>query len=322
MADQAEVVQSPEERLMALMGDGDEVDVVPTRGDEDAPEDDEPKGESETNEEVESEDSDDDSQEQPEEDGTLKLTHNGKEVEVPIAEAKKLAQQGYDYTQKTQALAADRKAVENYAHAIKAQEQILQQQAATQAAFIKEIAQIENVNAQLAQYDQVNWNELSDSDPVAAQKHWITKTQLENKRVQLHNEINQKQQQLTQHQAQMQEARLAEARAELLKAFPDWSAEKAAAFRDTAKSIGYTDQEIGGIVDPRLIKLLDLANEGLKFRNRKPATENKVQGKPPVVKPGAKDTKAASRTDYANTRQQLKKTGNADLAAKLIERML
>ena len=323
MADQAEAAQSPEDRLMALMGDGDELNIIPNRDDEEeAPEDDAPQGESETNEDAEGEDLEDDSQEDSSEEGTLKLTHNGKEVELPVSKVKDLAQQGYDYTQKTQKLAEDRKSVENYAHAIKAQEQALQQQAQTQAAFIKELAQLENINSQLAQYDKVNWNELSDQDPVTAQKYWIAKTQLENNRVQLGNQINQKQEQLTQQQAHAQEARLAEARAELLRAFPDWNAEKAAAFRDTAKSIGYTDQEIAGIVDPRLVKLLDLANEGLKFRNRKPATENKVQGKPPVIKPGAKDPKAANRTDYANSRQQLKKTGNADLAAKLIERML
>mgnify|MGYP006315908463 CR=1 FL=1 len=221
MADQAEAVQSPEERMLAFVGDNGTLDAIPDKYA--------------------------DSQEQTEEEGTIVLTHNGKDVEVPIAEAKALAQQGYDYTQKTQKLAEERKQVENFAHAVKAQEQNLKLQAETQAAFIKEIAQVENINTQLAQYEKVDWNALSDSDPVSAQKHWIAKTNLENRRTQLHNELNQKHQKLQEQRAQTNQARLAEAEAALLKAIPDWNADKANDVTGAARHYGASDEAIGNL---------------------------------------------------------------------------
>lgn len=325
MADQAEAVQSPEERMLAFVGDGGTLDAIPDKyadEEETEPQDAEPEAQGE---EVDGEETEGDSEEQAPEEGTLILNHNGKDVEVPIAEAKALAQQGYDYTQKTQKLAEERKQVENFAHAVKAQEQNLKLQAETQAAFIKEIAQVESLNAQLAQYDKVDWNALSDSDPVSAQKHWIAKTTLENQRTQLHNELNTKHRQLQEQRAQANTARLAEAKAALLKAIPDWNAEKANDVTGAARHYGASDEAIGNLDqngEAWMILALADAAKYRKLQAQKGNVTNKVQGKPPVVKPGAKDTKSAARTDYANIRQQVKKTGSGDLAAKLIERML
>lgn len=326
MADQVETAQSPEERMLAFVGDNGTLDAIPDKyadDEEEAEPQTEPQeaqGSEEASEETEA-----DSQEQTEEEGTIVLTHNGKDVEVPIAEAKALAQQGYDYTQKTQKLAEERKQVENFAHAVKAQEQNLKLQAETQVAFIKEIAQVENINTQLAQYEKVDWNALSDSDPVSAQKHWIAKTNLENQRTQLHNELNQKHQKLQEQRAQTNQARLAEAEAALLKAIPDWNADKANDVTGAARHYGASDEAIGNLGqngEAWMILALADAAKYRKLQAGKGNVTNKVQGKPPVVKPGAKDTKAASRTDFANTRQQLRKTGDQNLAAKLIERML
>lgn len=326
MADQAEAAQSPEERMLAFVGDGGTLDAIPDKYADDEEEAEPQEAEPEAQgEEVEGEETEGDSEEQTPEEGTLILNHNGKDVEVPIAEAKALAQQGYDYTQKTQKLAEERKQVENFAHAVKAQEQNLKLQAETQAAFIKEIAQVENVNAQLAQYDNVDWNALLDSDPVSAQKHWIAKTTLENQRTQLHNELNTKHRQLHEQRAQANTARHAETKAALLKAIPDWNAEKVNDVTGAARHYGASDEAIGNLDqngEAWMILALADAAKYRKLQAQKGNVTNKLQGKPPVVKPGAKDTKSANRTDYASARQQLKKTGDANLAAKLIERML
>ena len=325
MADQVETAQSPEQRLMALMGDGNELDIIPSTDDDEPAEVEAESTESE-GETTEGDETEGDSQEDsPEDEGTLTLTHNGKDVEVPVAEAKALAQQGYDYTQKTQKLAEERKQVENFAHAVKAQEQNLKLQAETQAAFIKEIAQVENINTQLAQYEKVDWNALSDSDPVSAQKHWIAKTNLENQRTQLHNELNQKHQKLQEQRAQTNQARLAEAKAALLKAIPDWNADKANDVTGAARHYGASDEAIGNLDqngEAWMILALADAAKYRKLQAGKGNVTNKVQGKPPVVKPGAKDTKSAARTDFTNAREKLRKTGDQNIAAQLIERML
>lgn len=51
-------------------------------------------------------------EEEAEEDATVVLKHDGKEVTLKQSEVVELAQKGFDYTQKTMALAEDRKAVE------------------------------------------------------------------------------------------------------------------------------------------------------------------------------------------------------------------
>jgi hypothetical protein len=73
------------------------------QGEEEAPEESE-------GEEVEQSEGEDDEEQQDE--PTFKLKHEGKEVELPQSEVVDLAQKGFDYTQKTMAVAEERKAVE------------------------------------------------------------------------------------------------------------------------------------------------------------------------------------------------------------------
>lgn len=298
--------QSIEDRLMNVLGDEPEEEqelAEPT--DEDV--------------EVEAEADDEEVEAEP---IRLKLKRGEEEVEVDLEEARNLAQQGYDYTKKTQEVAEQRKQVEMFAQAVKAQEQALQQHVALQQAFIKDIAKVESINEQIAQFDQVDWQSLSDSDPVQAQKFWIQYQTLQNKRTQAQNEIAQKQQRLQYETSQRNEMVLAQAKAELLKTFPDWNAEKAQELREAGKSYGYTDKELSAVTDPRTVKLLADAAAYRKLQAEKSSVSKKVQGKPPVVKPGAKDTNAVAKTRRSEMRQTLKKTGRMEDAAELIERML
>lgn len=315
MADQAEVEQSAQERMEALLSDGllDEQEEEVVQEAEEA--------EIQT-EDAEAETEGDDSEEETAPPGKLKLIRNGEEIEVDLEEAKNLAQQGYDYTQKTQKLAEDRKQVEAYVQALKAQEQNLIQQAEMQQAYIKEIAKVESLNEQIAQFEGADWNAISDADPVQAQKLWIRYQQLQNDRAKAANEIQQKHTQIQQQRELQAQARLEEARAELLKAIPDWNEDTAKGIRESGKAYGFTDQELSGIVDPRMVRVLADVTAYRKLQASKGAVTQKVQGKPAVVKPGTKDVQAVNRSRNAEARQQLRKTGDQNIAAKLIEAML
>jgi len=115
----------------------------------------------------------------------LKLKVNGEEVEKPLDEVVALAQQGLDYTQKTQQVAEQRKELEVYAEQIKMQEQAFQEQMQLNNVLIEDVAKITALDQQLNQYANVNWQELSDSDFVEAQKHFFTYNQLQQQRSQL-----------------------------------------------------------------------------------------------------------------------------------------
>src|SRR5210317_736589 len=119
MSDQA-IEQSPQSRLEAMLGDIQddaamqiEEETVEVEAEAEEPTDveeeveDSEDEEPETEDEVEDEDSD---EEQPVQ--SVKLKVNGEEIEKPIDEIVALAQQGLDYTKKTQEVAEERKAVE------------------------------------------------------------------------------------------------------------------------------------------------------------------------------------------------------------------
>lgn len=308
--------QSVEDRLVGLLNaeDPESEEDREERQSED-PED----GETE---EVEDKETDDDSKEEPEPVTKLTLTRNGEEIEVDIDEAKNLAQMGYDYTQKTQKLAEERRHVEVQTQALKAQEEALKQSVQTQQAFIKDIAKVTSIDEQIAQYEAVDWNALSDNDPVQAQKLYIQYQQLQNKRTQTLTEIQQKKQYLDQQAEIQNQSRLEKARTELLEAFPNWGADMAREIRESGKSYGFSDDELSTVVDPRMVKVLHEAAQYRKLQAQKGAVDKKVTGKPAVVKPGAKDSGASVKTKDNQLRQQLKKSGRYQDAAALIERTL
>ena len=137
MSDQV-AEQSPQSRLEAMLGDSIQTDVkeldVPEQPVEEPQEEaevptDETSEDTDAEPTEESEEPEAEEEEQSEEDevpAILKLKVNGEEVEKPLEEVVALAQQGLDYTQKTQQVAEQRKELEAYAEQIKMQEQAFQ----------------------------------------------------------------------------------------------------------------------------------------------------------------------------------------------------
>lgn len=315
MSDQ-DVSQSAEARMMALL---DAEDAF--REEEEQPEvpQEEPEVEEETEEVEEEQETEDSEEEQPS--ATVKLKVNGEEIEKPLDEVVALAQQGMDYTQKTQKVAEERKQVEAYAQALQAQEQSFQQQVQLQQALIQDIAQITALDQQIEQFNQVNWQALSDSDPVEAQKLFFQYNQLNQKRQQMANQLGGKQQQLQQEQAKYLQQKVQQGAEVLAKEIPGWSSEKATEIRNGAKEYGFSDEELSQVIDPRHVKVLHDALQWRKLQANQPA-KNKVAQAKPMVKPGSKDTKQANTAAVKQTQDMLRKTGKQEFAQKLIERML
>lgn len=281
-----------------------------------------PQDDEETTQAAEQEEEEDSEEEQSDEPQTIRLKRGDEEVEIDLEEAKNLAQMGFDYTKKTQEVAEQRRQVEQYAQAVQAQEQQFRQQVEMQQAFIQDLAKAESLNSQVQQYEQLDWNMLSDQDPVQAQKLWFQYQNLQGQRTQAYAEIKEKQNQMQQQQEQQYQAHLQQAMVKLKEEIPDWSDNKRLEIRDAGKSYGFNDQELSSVIDPRMVKVLADAAAWRKLQAEKGNVTNKVSSKPPVIKPGAKDTKRAARADFAKERSALKKSGDSNLAAKLIERML
>lgn len=296
--------------LDAEEGEVPEVEEVPKVEDEAA---------EEPTEEPEEETEDEDEESQPQ--ATVKLKVNGEEIEKPLEEVISLAQQGLDYTQKTQKVAEERKVLEDYAQTIKVQEQQLQQQVQTQHALIQDIAQLTAVDNQLAQYQQVNWAQMSDDDPVQAQKLFFQYNQLQTQRGQMANTLAQKQNQLDQDKAQRNQQLIQQGKEALARDIPGWNENMAREIFLSSKDYGFTDLEVSMVIDPRIVKVLHDAIQWRKLQAN-PTARQKISQAKPIVKPGAKDTKQQANSQTKTMREQLRKTGNSDLAQKLIENML
>jgi hypothetical protein len=326
MSDQV-AEQSPHSRLEAMLGDSVESDVKPPEPqDEEEQTPLEAEAEPSENEEEATEESPDDQAEEEEQSedevpAILKLKVNGEEVEKPLDEVVALAQQGLDYTQKTQQVAEQRKELEDYAKGIQAQEAIFRQEVELQNVLINEVAQITSLDQKLAAYQNVNWQQLSDNDFVEAQKLFFTYNQLQQDRNQLVSQFEAKKQEVVQKQTQLLSEKIAKGKEILAKEIPNWSPETNQALLSTGKDYGFSDAELNSIVDPRHVKVLHDAMQWRKLQKNS-TVKNKISNAKPVVKPGAKDSKSEANSNHRNLREQLRKTGKSDAATKLIENML
>jgi hypothetical protein len=327
MSDQV-AEQSPQSRLETMLGDSIESDVKPPEL-QDEEEQTPLEAEAEATEEVESEEATDEPDEEVEEEeqsqdevpAILKLKVNGEDVEKPLDEVVALAQQGLDYTQKTQQVAEQRKELEAYAESIKAQEQAFQEQMQLNNVLIEDVAKITSLDQQLNQYANVNWQQLSDNDFVEAQKLFFTYNQLQTERSQLVSQFEAKKQQVVQKQSQLMAEKIAKGKEVLAKEIPNWSPETNQALLSTGKDYGFSDAELNSIVDPRHVKVLHDAMQWRKLQQNS-TVKKKVSSAKPVVKPGSKDTKAEANSNHRQLRESLRKTGKSDAAQKLIENML
>lgn len=322
MSDQVQSEQSPQSRLEAFL-DGDVSNDIPVNLDAEEEKviedventETETEDEEATDEEVVEEDSE---EEQP----YLKLKINGEEIEKPLEEVISLAQQGADYTKKTQEVAEQRKALEEYAQTIQVQEQQLKAQAELQQALFGELAQITAIDQQLADFQAIDWNQLSENDFVEAQKLFFTQNKLQTQRSQLVQQLEAKQQQLTQAQQKALNERIAKGKEILAKEIPNWSPDTSKAIISAGKEYyGFSDEEMSSVIDPRHVKVLHDAMQWRKLQQNS-TVKNKVSTAKPVIKPGAKDVKKQVGSDIQKARESLRKSGKSEYAQQLIERML
>jgi len=329
MSDQA-IEQSPQSRLEAMLGDiqeeatqepileePQEVEEEEETTDVEEEVEDSYDEEPEIDDEVEEEDSE---EEQPVK--AIKLKVNGEEIEKPLDEIVALAQQGLDYTQKTQQVAEQRKELESLQEQIIAQQHELQQGAQLSGALVEDVAKITSLDQQLAQYQNVDWQRLSDSNVVEAQKLFFQYNQLQQERSNAVSQFEAKRQQALSQQQQIIADKVQKGREQLAKEIPNWSQETTQEIVSVGKEYGFTDNELNAIIDPRHVRVLHDAMQWRKLKSKNSVTKKKVASAKPVVKPGSKDPSKVANSNVTKIREQLRKSGKSELASKLIENML
>lgn len=249
--------------------------------------------------------------EQPEaeaEDDDELVEIEGKSYRVP-KELKDMVLMHKDYTQKTQAVAEQRRSVEERAQALEQREQALG------ASFEKAVA-FREVQNKLAQFEALDWNALVDADPAQAQKLTIAYQQLQREAQAKYAELQQTHAQVEQLTAQQRQQMLAEAEKDLRARLPDFGPQTAEQIRKAAQEhYGIKAEELDDLVDARHAHILHDAMKWRELQAKQPAAMRKVAEAAPAIKPQAAAQKP--RINQAAV-DRLKKNGRVeDLAALL-----
>ena len=216
---------------------------------------------------------------------------DGKVYKVP-AEVKPYLLRQADYTKKTQEVAEQRRILES-------QRQEIEKHVQLQQATFQEAAKVAAMDEQIAQFNQVDWANLNQQDPVKAQELMFQFIQLKDQRNAVAAQINAKMQQKAFEDQQSFAKKLEESEAILQRDIPNWSPAVEKQLYDTGVNMGFSDQELRMIAaEPRIVKLI-YAQHRL----------NQLEKQSNVAKPGIKPVTVikskgqAGRKDLADMNQ-------------------
>jgi hypothetical protein len=261
------------------------------------------------NEVVEGDGSEEDGEPQPVEPELVDVEYEGKVHKLP-PELKDALLRTADYTRKTQEVAELRKATE-------ARQAEVDRAYQTSQEVIEARAVIHNVDSQLKQYENVNWQQLEDQDPMAAMSHWRQFQMLKEQRGQVAQYLDKTQAEMSEKLAQETDKRLRETRAFAEKEIPGWTPDvdvKIVGFAE--KELGFTREQLRAQINPAVYKTLHLAMIGAEAIKRTTTPPKQQQPAPqPLTKVTARANPVAGLDDSLPASEWLKRR-NAQLARK------
>lgn len=234
------------------------------------------------------------SQEQTEEDEEVEI--GDKKFALPKSAAEKLKAERLmqsDYTRKTQEVAETRKAVE-------AERDHVRHEREQQQQYVKEVAKVHALDDQLAEFEKVNWSELSQSDPALAQQLDFQRRDLERKRNEAETAVTQKQQQHALAEQQATAKQIQEAEAYVKREIPGWTPELGAKINQFAQAQGVKmDQSFARavIAHPALIKIMHDAQMFQQLKAKQTAPSKPAPPPAPVTRVSAARASAAKDPD-------------------------
>lgn len=274
---------------------------------EEAPEEDKPEATEEDAQEPEAEakEADEDTEE---------VEFDGEKYALP-KKLKEAFLRQQDYTVKTQEAAAVRKAAEDKAQFLEAREQLM-------AAVHEETAELRSLQKQHEQYEALNWEQLYNADPGQAlrlrdQRDDIAR-KIEATKVALNTKAQTSEQMRSMHLAKQIEL----GRAELIRRVGAITDTDRQGVAQQAAAMGFTEEELGRITDPRLMHaLVELTRLKAKAQAGQQIAQKKVAAAKPI-KPVARTAPQTQRdSSMALAREKLRKTGRGEYAERIFNQM-
>lgn len=198
-------------------------------------------------------------------------TQSGEAFKVTERELRDGYMRQQAFTQSTQALGEERRQAQARINA----------QFEEVRAFAGEIGALHAVNAQLAQYDTLDWDALRTSDPVQFQTLSIEQMRLQHKANTLQQAYQQKAGQRQAEQAGAARESREKGLARLQKDIPGFDANKVAELRSYAVGLGFAAGALDNVHDPLEVLLLHKAQQWDALQAKKPDVANKLKALPP-----------------------------------------
>jgi len=268
-------------------------------------------------------DDDDDSDEATIDYYTVKVA--GEDVDVSADELIAGYQRGGDYTQKTQALAADRKAVDGERQQFAQASQELSEMRAHLATRLQMADEMLQTGAG---EPEPNWDQLRDDDPM---EYMVQRDQFrdrQEKQRQVQEERAALQAQHTAATQQQWAAHLQNEHAALLERIPEWRDNDVAAKEKSdvityAQRSGFSEQELSQASDSRAISILRKAMLFDALQNETPKAKVKVKNAPRMVRAGRPKSKAEkSSRRQADKLSRISQTKGRDSMDAAVEYLL
>ncbi|WP_049732855.1 hypothetical protein [Rhizobium ecuadorense] len=216
-----------------------------------------------------------------------------------------------DYTRKTQEVAEQRKAVEaKQAEAAAAYQ--------TSQDVIEARAHVINIDNQLKQYEDVNWQQLEQEDPMAAMSHWRQYQQLQQQRGQVAQYLDKTQNELSEKAKQATAGRLRETREFAEKELKGWTPDLDNKITEFAtKDLGFTVDGLRDAYTPQVYKTLYLAHIGhLALQKQTAAPKPAQTATQPLNKVTARANPPFAGLDDRLTADEWLKRRNAQVSKK------
>jgi hypothetical protein len=238
----------------------------------------------------------------------------GEEVEVELDELINGYQRSKDYTQKSQALAEQRKAIE-------AEREHLEQVKQERMAYAQKLKALDSFLSQQNKGEDLEV--LKETDPIGYAVKVAEQSQREKQLAVVRAEQQRIAQQQQAEQQQSLQNHLKAESEKLTSVIPELATPKGDAIRkeirEYAKSVGWSDQELASVYDHRAVLTLYKAMKFEQLQKGKPETLKKVQQAPKMLKPGTSTPDTKSSQDK-QVMQRLRQSGKVRDAAAAFER--
>ncbi len=302
------------EALEAILGNAFPMPGDPPRGAAKASEEPEEKRESapdQASEELTADDIPDDEKAaaQSAADELESIIHNGQEHKLTREEVRKLAQQGFDYTQKAQAVAETNRQLAERIARVAEIEQLSPQ-------VMQDMALVKALEAQLDPYEKADWVTIATNDPLGYQQHKARHDQLLRQHRDASNALGQKMQAVSQRRSQLTAETLQQETVKLKQAIPEWTdpAKFETGRQEVAKYLiaeGAAPEALANVNDALSITIARKAMLYDRLLKAKSEKVKQLRDAPPVVRPGASVPTQSAKANFAKFKEGFKKAGEA-----------